>query len=305
MIDVSVIIPAYNAEHTIAKTIESALAQNYSGAEIVVVNDGSIDSTARVLEGYSDRVRILHQANRGPSAARNAGAKIARGGYLAFLDADDLWLPGKLATSVAALRENPRAVLAFSDAISRDDHGVERRPAPRGHAPSMEDLLGGTWTILPSAVVMRRGTFIEAGGFAEEFRRPGGEDPFMWLVAREYGEFVYLPEPLAVHLAHPAGCHADKYWDGRAIFIRLVRRRYGRNASRLVKQANRTMAAYLMAKASHQLDARDFRGAGFTLIRAAWTSPRHFCTGSILRRVLLSRNIRRISAAASAARTDR
>src|SRR6266849_5630061 len=96
MIQVSAIVPVFNGESTIAAAIDSALNQNFDATEVIVVNDGSTDGTALILRSYGSKIRVIEQSNRGLSAARNAGAAIARGEYLAFLDADDEWLPGKL-----------------------------------------------------------------------------------------------------------------------------------------------------------------------------------------------------------------
>jgi glycosyltransferase involved in cell wall biosynthesis len=294
MISISAIIPAYNSEDTIAATIDSALAQDYPNLELIVVDDGSTDSTPRILNRYLPRIRVILQSNRGPSAARNAGAAVASGELLAFLDADDLWLPGKLAKSVNALRMNPHAILVFSDVISLCDDGVMKQPILRERSPAMRDLLNGGWTILPSAVVMRRATFVAAGGFAEEFKRPGGDDPFMWLVAREYGEFAYLREPVVIHRVAPVGSLADKYRSGVPVFIRLVRERYGLKSRALVKQVYREFAAYTLAKASYQLDAGDLKGAGRSLLEALWTSPRHVLHSGIVPRFFRTRNLGRL-----------
>src|SRR5215471_276245 len=134
---VSTVIAAYNAERTIAETIESALAQECDGHEVVVVNDGSTDSTATILTGYGDRISIVTQSNRGAAAARNAGVAYSTGKYIATLDSDDLWLPGKLQTMVAALERNAGASLAFSEYAKIDDHGVEFGESMIGHAPTM------------------------------------------------------------------------------------------------------------------------------------------------------------------------
>jgi glycosyltransferase involved in cell wall biosynthesis len=296
MISISIIIPAYNSEKTIAATIDSALVQDFQNLELIVVDDGSTDSTPRILDRYLPRISVIHQSNRGSSAARNAGAAIASGEFLAFLDADDLWLPGKLTESVNALRMDPRAVLVFSDAISLGHDGVMKRPTPREHAPEMSDLLKGGWTILPSAVVMRRAAFIAMGGFAEEFKRPGGDDPFMWLVAREHGEFAYLRHPLVIHRVAQVGSLADKYRSGVPVFIRLVRKRYSSDSRALVKQVYREFAAYTLAKASSQLDGGDLKGAGRSLLKALWTSPRHVLDLKIITCLFRVRNLVRLRA---------
>src|SRR4051812_20102412 len=97
MFAITVIIPAYNSRRLVAGAIDSAFAQTYAPLEVIVIDDGSQDGTAEIVEErYGSRVRLLSQANAGPSAARNAGIAIARGNWIAFLDADDVWIPEKL-----------------------------------------------------------------------------------------------------------------------------------------------------------------------------------------------------------------
>lgn len=103
---VSVIIPAYNQEKFIEQSIDSVLAQTFSDYEIIVVNDGSTDGTAQLLERYGTRIRIISQTNAGLSQARNAGIEVSKGEMLAFLDADDLWYPWMLSRMVSCLEKN-------------------------------------------------------------------------------------------------------------------------------------------------------------------------------------------------------
>src|SRR5687767_11564824 len=95
-VSVSVIIPAYNAALWVGRAIESALRQTVPPAEILVVDDGSSDDTAKTVEPYAPLVRLIRRDNGGPAAARNTGAKASLGGWLALLDSDDAWLPTKL-----------------------------------------------------------------------------------------------------------------------------------------------------------------------------------------------------------------
>lgn len=115
---VSVIIPAYNAEETIAKTITSALNQTYRACEVIVVDDGSKDATAEIVRDFMrshEQVRLVRQENGGVARARNRGIANARGDYIAPLDADDIWHPEKIARQVAALEHAPeKSVLAYS-----------------------------------------------------------------------------------------------------------------------------------------------------------------------------------------------
>src|SRR5580693_7316547 len=112
-VSVSTVIPTYNSESTLGKAIDSVIAQDL-GSEIVVVDDGSTDGTDRILQAYGNSLKVIRQPNAGAAAARNTGVVAASGEYLAFLDADDAWLPDRLRLTVEALECNPKAVLSFS-----------------------------------------------------------------------------------------------------------------------------------------------------------------------------------------------
>jgi len=132
---VTVVIPVYNGANSIAR----AIAQDFSDFEIVVVDDRSTYATREVIRPLAAQIRVIEQANAGPAVARNTGIAAARGEYIAFLDADDAWMPAKLGLLVAALRRDPSAVLAFSDVvpIDPDDRRVAAALIPRSlaHAP--------------------------------------------------------------------------------------------------------------------------------------------------------------------------
>ncbi|AFZ43440.1 glycosyl transferase family 2 [Halothece sp. PCC 7418] len=114
MAKVSVIIPTYNGSRYICQTIESILSQTYQDWEIIVVDDGSVDATAALLNPYRDRIRYYYQANQGVAAARNFGLAMARGCYINFLDHDDVLLPQKLALQVAVFQEQPQVGMVHS-----------------------------------------------------------------------------------------------------------------------------------------------------------------------------------------------
>ncbi|MHB1305954.1 MAG: glycosyltransferase family 2 protein [Limisphaerales bacterium] len=112
---VSVIIPTYNRALCIGDSIRSVLAQTYQGYELIVVDDGSTDTTADVLAGFAGEIRIIRQANAGVSAARNAGIEIANGKWLAFLDSDDVWLPSKLEIQTREIEADQQSVAHVMD----------------------------------------------------------------------------------------------------------------------------------------------------------------------------------------------
>jgi len=177
---VSVIIPTYNRGPMVTEAVASVLAQDYPAIEIIVVDDGSIDDTPDRLSLLKNRVTVITQENRGVSAARNAGVAHARGEYVAFLDSDDQWLPGKISTQVAFFASHPEALICQTEE-SWIKNGKPLLPRARHKkrsgmifAPSLELCL-----VSPSAVMMRKDFFLDMGGFDESL--PACEDYDLWL----------------------------------------------------------------------------------------------------------------------------
>ena len=133
---VSIIIPTYNRAKYLAAAIDSVLAQTCQNWELIVVDDGSTDETATMLEGYGDRLRYIRQRNQGVSAARNHAFRECQGEFVLFLDSDDLLLPNALEALAGALEQNPRVDVVYSDADIIDDSGAsistlsQFRPSP-------------------------------------------------------------------------------------------------------------------------------------------------------------------------------
>jgi glycosyltransferase involved in cell wall biosynthesis len=250
MSDVSVVIPVFNGARTVARTINSLLCQRFDGVfEILVVNDGSTDETGAVLAQYGYRIRVLNQQNHGPARARNAAAALSTAEYISFLDADDAFMPDKLARTVSSLAADPQAAMLFHDAVSLDPTGRQIAPScvlpEKAHPPSMNELLTQLWPIITSTVVMRRRTFQACGGFSEEFKF-GYEDPDLWIRAREHGHFVYLPEPLTYYtLIDDRAERMEKYLTSQAVFFRRLRRRYGNAADELIRGIVRSYTNWL------------------------------------------------------------
>lgn len=112
---VSVVIPAYNCAKTVGETLDSVLAQTYPNVEIIVINDGSRDDTASVLASYGSKIRFVTQKNTGLAGARNAGMALARGEFIAWLDADDLCEPDRISLQVDYLQQDPTILLCSTD----------------------------------------------------------------------------------------------------------------------------------------------------------------------------------------------
>lgn len=125
MVTVSIIIPVYNVEKYIAKTIESVLAQTYQDFEIIIVDDESPDHSIEICRRFTDpRIQIIQQKNRGASSARNRGIRYSQGEYIALLDSDDLWLPEKLERQVTYLETHPEVGVTFCRAAFIDQEGT-------------------------------------------------------------------------------------------------------------------------------------------------------------------------------------
>jgi glycosyltransferase involved in cell wall biosynthesis len=307
MLSVSTIIPAFNAEHTIAVTINSALSQNWESHEVVVVNDGSTDGTADILKEYGNQIKVITQPNGGLSAARNAGIRCSTGKYLAFLDSDDIWLPGKLEAMVPMLESNSRASLAFSGYTLLDGNGSKCGEADFGVA--LEQLLDesplpvcslSSW-ILPSTWVTPRTMLERIGGFCEEFKGPGGFDDFWILVLlREVGEFIYVPENLALYrVGDSSSRNADKYSYGLSVFIGLVKSRYGAKGKSLIRHAKERQCRSMLSKIAHQMNGGDKWGAAHTIARIAKLHPAYFLSSEFSERLFLPHNVKRLRELAS------
>jgi len=202
---ISVVIPCYNAEDDVGSALESVLRQTRDGYihEIIVVDDGSTDSSAEVIRRWAkqdERIQYLYQENAGPSVARNTGVSASSQEYVAFLDADDCWLERKIEVQGQFLREHPQVGLVYTDAYRQSLNG-ERRRVRANHLgcrkeDNLERLFARGGPILTPTVVMKAKCFYELGGFDPDL--PKGQDSDLWLrTAAEY-PVHHLSEPLVL-----------------------------------------------------------------------------------------------------------
>lgn len=173
---VSVVIPTYNCARYLPYALDSVFNQTYPHYEIIVVDDGSTDETARVLQAYGDRLRPMHQPNQGVAMARNNGIEQARGEWIAFLDADDVLLPHKLQAQLAVAAENPTLGLIHSGWHRVNAQGeVMMTVEPWHQIPQLTLESWLRWKpVLPSAMLFKRSWLNRAGGFDPRF--PPAED---------------------------------------------------------------------------------------------------------------------------------
>jgi glycosyltransferase involved in cell wall biosynthesis len=211
---VSVIIPAFRSAGYIAETLSTVFNQSYRDFEVIVVNDGSPD-TAQLVEALApvrDRIVYVEQENGGAGAARNAGLARARGDLVAFLDADDRWLPGFLESQVRFLEAHPDSDMVYADArlTGATPHAGKTfmDTNPSVGVVSVRSLLAQECTVLTSTVVARREAIDAAGGFDASLRR--GQDFDLWVRMAHLGTRIdYQREPLIERNVLADGLSAD------------------------------------------------------------------------------------------------
>lgn len=205
---VSVVIPAWNAEKWIAETLNSVQNQTWARLEVIVVDDGSTDRTASIVQNSFPEVRYLHQPNAGQGAARNLGVRAAKGEFIAFLDSDDLWLPEKIESQLRLIAHSPNVSLVFCDYESFGETpnlpGFQRGPVLRTLPANPADAAGNIvqqaalllpliddmFCQIPSCWLLRRELFEQVGGYDETLRQ-GGEDWLLAVQLANHGDFAF------------------------------------------------------------------------------------------------------------------
>ena len=202
---VSVIIPTYNRWPMLRDAVASVLTQTFKNFELIIVDDGSTDETAHELAQYGASLRLVSQHNRGVAAARNAGVRVAKGEYIAFLDSDDLWLPKKLEVQTAFMQRNEGINICQTEEIWIR-RGIRVNPRQKHHKPAGNIFRPSLDLCLvsPSAVMMTRRLFQETGGFDETFRVC--EDYDLWLRIAVNYPVALVPAALVVK----RGGHSDQ-----------------------------------------------------------------------------------------------
>jgi glycosyltransferase involved in cell wall biosynthesis len=207
---VSAVIPVYNGEAFLADAIRSVLAQTYPRVECIVVDDGSTDSSAAVAAAFGNAVHLIKKPNGGVASARNCGAKVAKGDYIAFLDADDIWLPELLDREVAVLQANPKLGLVYASLhfVDAELKRIGEMTAPDGSVALRNSLLLElpVMTMITSATLPTK-VFHAIGGFDERLTTSADTD-FSCRIASAY-PVDRINEHLALYRQHGSQMHLN------------------------------------------------------------------------------------------------
>jgi glycosyltransferase involved in cell wall biosynthesis len=259
---VSVIIPAHNSARFVAEALNGVLGQTYRRFEVIVVDDGSLDDTRGVVEGFREPIRYLYQDNRGPAAARNAGIRISKGEFLCFLDADDAWTPNKLELQVRFMEEHSDVGLLFADATELEGLTV-LKPSILGtmifgaDALSQRPLTQAFRKLLvenfvpTSTVMIRRSCLAKTGLFDEDLQN--AEDRDMWLRLAAKSTVACLPRVLAKKRSHGANISSRTE-------VAL------RSRIKVWDKARREFPALAPAGVYHQMLASAYQELGFLML---------------------------------------
>lgn len=204
MLKVSVIIPTYNRAKYLKDAIESVLGQKYQNLEIIIVDDGSKDDTAQIVKSFSSsKIKYIYQANQGRSKARNRAIKLAKGEYIAFLDSDDIFLPGKIQKQVALLDKNSQYAMIYCSAQAVNSQGRKLYPVYRANLSGWiysEIAFYLPLTIILPTVMVRKDILFKVGLFDENMAR--FEDIDLWRRISKRYQILGIDEILCIIRRH-------------------------------------------------------------------------------------------------------
>lgn len=216
---VTVITPAYNQGAFLAQTIDSVLSQDYLNLEYLVIDDGSSDATAAVLESYAGRIKALRQDNMGETLTVNKGWALARGEYIVVVNADDPLLPRMLSAAVRFLEQRPEVLVAYPDWVS-----IDASSRPLGPPLCLEydyvDMVQNCRCLPGPAAMMRRRALVLVPARDTRFRYVADFD--YWLRLGLHGPCARLPQCLATHRVHPASASVCRRWPICEELLRLI-----------------------------------------------------------------------------------
>jgi uncharacterized protein (DUF1919 family) len=225
---VSVVIPIYNREHYLAAALDSVLAQTYQPIEVIAIDDGSSDRSAEIARAYP-KVRYFYQSNQGVSVARNTGIAAARGEFIAFLDADDLWKPDKLSIQIAYMLEYPHLSFTGTKALNFLEPDSQ---FPPWFDPDRD--LGDPKTMIPSTLVARRHAFERIGNFSPAYRAT--EDiEWLWRAKDANLSSLTIPVELTLRRFHGTNLSWEMAVTEKARLFKIVRESIDRKSLKDLK----------------------------------------------------------------------
>ena len=210
---ITVLMPAYNAEKYIDKAILSVLEQTFTDFELLIINDGSVDATEKIIRAYTDeRIRLINQPNQGIAAALNMGLLNANAALIARFDADDICMPGRLMAQYNFLLEHPDHIIVGTDADYIDMNGdyVFTCHMPAHSNGDIQDLTQNKCPFIHSAVLFRKAFIIEAGGY--DTNAYAFEDHLLWSKVLRAGKAANLSQILLQVRLNPESISIDEKW---------------------------------------------------------------------------------------------
>lgn len=234
---VSVMMPAFNAARYIGLAIQSVQAQSYVQWELLVVNDGSTDATAEVVRGFGDpRIRLINKENGGESTARNVALDNSNGQFIAYLDADDAYLPHHLAVTVGFLDANPHRDAVYTDGFHIDEHGHRLAPLKsRRRGPFegrvYEEVVRASDVFGPPLCVVLRHELVSRHRLRYDPRIVIGPDWDFFVRYADLATFGHLPDPTGLYRVHQSNITAQVDGTRRAGFLAICREKAIKMAS--------------------------------------------------------------------------
>ena len=236
MPQITVLMAVYNGENWLDKSISSVLSQSYNNFEFIIVNDGSTDRTSDILEKYKNkdhRILVINKENTGPALSRNTGFSVAKGEWIAMLDADDICEQNRLQLQYECARSNPNAVLIGSGfyQIDQSDEVISTRKYPTRHANLLGRLIRKKAFFPHSSAFFRTETVRNLGGYRPRIAR--SEDYDLFLRLSEFGQICCIDAPLVRIRLHPGQISRDElgvtqFLDGRVALVSYFIRKSGK-----------------------------------------------------------------------------
>jgi glycosyltransferase involved in cell wall biosynthesis len=279
---VSVIIPVYNTEKYIAATVKSVLNQTYENFELLIIDDGSSDHSIEICQQFIDpRITIIYQQNRGVAAARNHGIRAAQGEYIAFLDADDLWLPTKLEKHVNHLESSKSVGISYSYSTLIDANGIPlnlyQLPPTQNITPVnflLRDPIGSGSNLVAKRAVLAAIKFpVQIDGvitqcyFDEDRQLNPSEDTECWLrmAIKSELKFEGIPEVLIQYRLH-SGSFSHQFEKKTASWEKLLEKARGYAPALMAQQESAARAYQLTAIARRAIN----QGAGSVALKLSY-----------------------------------